>query len=79
MPKQVPMIISRTEKMIAEGTSMFGFKGFLTGKEVMDIKGIKPGPHVKECLDYLLKLAFAEPKKEKEWVIKSLLGYRLSN
>lgn len=78
MPKQVAMIISRTEEMIADGTSMFGFKGVLTGKEVMEIKGLKPGPHVKECLEYLLKLAFAEPKKDKEWVIKSLLGYRLS-
>jgi hypothetical protein len=43
----------------------------------MDLKGIKPGPGVKECLDYLLKIAFANPLREKEEFVKHLLGYRL--
>jgi putative nucleotidyltransferase with HDIG domain len=77
MPRQVELILQRTEEMMVEGIAMFGYKLPLTGKDVMDIKGIKPGPEVKECLDYLLKLAFANPLRDKEEVIKHLKGYRL--
>lgn len=77
MPRQVELILQRTEQMKAEGSAMFGYKLPLTGKDVMEIKGIKPGPKVKECLDYLLKLAFVNPLRDKEEVIKHLKGYRL--
>ena len=77
MPEQVPAILHRTEEMIKEGTAMFGFKPWLNGNEVMQIKGIKPGKEVKECLEYLLKLAFVNPKRDKEEIIKHLKGYRL--
>ena len=77
MPRQVELILNRTEEMKANGSAMFGYKLPLTGKDVMEIKGIKPGPEVKECLDYLLKLAFANPLRDKEDVIKHLKGYRL--
>jgi len=77
MPRQVELILQRTEKMKAEGSAMFGYKLPLTGKDVMEIKGIKPGLKVKECLDYLLKLAFVNPLRDKEEVIKHLKGYRL--
>lgn len=49
---------------------MFGNKLPLTGKDVMEIKGIGPGQEVKECLNYLLKLAFVNPLMDKEEVIK---------
>lgn len=77
MPRQVELILQRTEKMKAEGSAMFGYKLPLTGKDVMEIKDIKPGLKVKECLDYLLKLAFVNPLRDKEEVIKHLKGYRL--
>lgn len=77
MPRQVEMILHRTEEMKHEGSAMFGYKLPLTGKDVMEIKGIKPGSDVKECLEYLLKLAFVNPLREKEEVIKHLKGYRL--
>lgn len=77
MPKQVEFIIRRTEAMKAEGSAMFGYKLPLTGKEIMALKGIQPGPAVKECLDYLMKVAFANPLREKEEFVKHLLGYRL--
>lgn len=77
MPRQVEMILQRTEEMKASGSSMFGYKLPLTGKDVMEIKGIQPGPEVKECLDYLLKLAFVNPLRDKEEVIKHLKGYRI--
>jgi hypothetical protein len=77
MPRQVELILQRTEAMKDEGSAMFGYKLPLTGKDVMEMKGIKPGPGVKECLDYLLKLAFVNPLRDKEEVIKHLKGYRL--
>ena len=77
MPRQVELILQRTEQMKAEDSAMFGYKLPLTGKDVMEIKGIKPGPKVKECLDYLMKLAFVNPLSDKEEVIKHLKGYRL--
>lgn len=77
MSRQVELIIRRTEEMKREGSAMFGYKLPLTGKDVMEIKDIEPGPKVKECLDYLLKLAFVNPLRDKEEVIKHLKGYRL--
>lgn len=77
MPEQVPMILARTEQMKAEGSAMFGYTVPLTGKDVMTVKGLKPGPQVKECIDYLMKIAFVNPLREKEEFVKLLLGYRL--
>ena len=77
MPRQVELILQRTEAMKAEGAAMFGYRLPLTGKDVMDIKCIGPGPQVKECLDYLLKLAFVNPLRDKEEFIKLMKGYRL--
>ena len=77
MPRQVELILHYTEEMKREGSAMFGYKLPLTGKDVMDVKGIKQGPEVKECLDYLLKLAFVDPLRNIEEVIKHLKGYRL--
>ena len=77
MPRQVELILRRTEEMKHEGSAMFGYKLPLTGKDVMEIKDIQPGPRVKECLDYLMKLAFVNPLRDKEVVIKHLKGYKL--
>lgn len=77
LPDQVPRTRERTSEMMAEGTAMFGFKPWLTGNEIMQLKGIEPGPKVKECLEYLLKLAFVNPVRDNEEVIKLLNGYRL--
>ena len=77
MPRQVEIILQRTEEMKAAGSTMFGYKLPLSGKDVMEIKGIQPGPEVKDCLDYLLKLAFVNPLRDKEEVIKHLKGYRI--
>ena len=71
------MILQRTEEMKAVGSAMFSYKLPLSGRDVMEIKGIQPGPEVKDCLDYLLKLAFVNPLRDKEEVIKHLKGYRI--
>ena len=77
MPKQVEIILRRTEAMKAEGSDMFNYKLPLSGKEVMELKALKPGPAVKECLEYLMKTAFVNPLMTKEEFIKLLMGYRI--
>ena len=77
MPRQVELILQRTEGMKANGSDMFGYKLPLSGKDVMEIKGIQPGPEVRECLDYLLKIAMVNPLIDKDEFIKHLKGYRL--
>lgn len=76
MPDQVPFIRKRTIEMVAEGTAMFGHKLWLTGNEIMALKGISSGPKVKECQEFLMKLAFVNPSRDKDEVIKHLKGYR---
>lgn len=66
----------RTAQMKAEGTDMFGFKGFLTAKELMEVADVKPGPEVKKYLGYLLELAFDDPQMDKEQVVKKLDEYK---
>lgn len=56
MPEQVLMMLARTEQMKAEGSAMFGFRLPLTGEDVLAIKGLKPGPQVKECMEYLIRI-----------------------
>ena len=77
MPEQVPMILARTEMMKSEGSAMFGYKLPLTGNDVMTIKRLEPGPHVKECMEYLMKVAFARPLQSREEFVKLLKGYKL--
>lgn len=74
---QVDLILQCTEEMKANGSDMFGYKLPFTGRDVMEIKGIQPGPEVRECLDYLLKLAMVNPLRDKDEFIKHLKGYRL--
>ena len=77
MPEQVPLIRKRSNEMVAEGSSLFGYKPWLTGNDIMELKDIGSGPEVKECQEFLLKLAFVNPLRDKEEVIKHLKGYRL--
>lgn len=77
MPRQVELILKRTDEMRNTSSTMFGYKLPLTGKDIIEIKGIKPGPIVKEYQDYLLKLAFVNPLRNKEEMIKHLKGYKI--
>ena len=77
LPQQAELILRRTEEMKAEGSAMFGYRLPLTGKDVMELKDIGPGPQVKECLDYLLKLAFVNPLLSKDEMGRLLAGYRV--
>lgn len=76
MPDQVPAIRSRVATMEQEGSTMFGYELPLNGNEIMELKGLQPGPAVRDCMEYLWKLAFANPLRSREEFIKHLLGYK---
>ena len=76
---QADLILQRTGQMKQEGSALFGYTLPFTGKEIMELKGLTPGPTVKECLEYLLKLAYVSPLRSKEEWTKHLLGYRVKN
>ena len=77
MPRQSEVMLERTRQMMQEGSAMFGFRLALTGKEIMEIKGLGPGPQIKKCQDYLMALAFNNPLMTRDDVIKFLKGFRL--
>ena len=77
MPRQSEVMLERTRQMMQEGSAMFGFRLALTGKEIMEIKGLGPGPQIKKCQDYLMALAFNDPLMSRDEAIKFLKGFRL--
>lgn len=76
MPRQAQLIMERTAEMKAEGSAMFGFKLPFTGDEIMQLKQLPQGPAVKECLEYMLKIAYVTPLRDKETWTKHLMGYK---
>lgn len=50
-----------SNRLIQEGTDMFGYKLPVTGNDVMEHLGIEPGKKVKEVLDMLMKAAYKNP------------------
>jgi poly(A) polymerase len=78
LPRQVEIIERMTAEMKADGTTMFDYQLPINGWDVMQIKGLKPGHDVKRCLDYLQKVAFVNPKSDRDELIKLLKSYKLS-
>ena len=78
MPEQVGCIAAITDEMVAEGSAMFGFQPWMTDLEIKAMKGLEDDGQVKECQDYMLKLAFARPLMDRETAIRHLKGYRLT-
>jgi hypothetical protein len=77
MPRQSEVMLERTRQMMQEGSAMFGYRPVLTGKEIMEIKGLGPGPQIKKCQDYLMALAFNDPLMSRDEAVKFLKGFRL--
>lgn len=77
LPNQIQMIWKRTNEMVDGGTDMFDYKLPIDGNDVMEVKGIKPGKEVRECLDYAMKLAYNNPKMDRELMLKHIKGYKL--
>ena len=72
MPNQVENIKKRLEKFKEDGTSMENYKLPVNGNDVMEVLGIEPCAKVKECLDWLMKFAFVNPKITKEELLNKI-------
>ena len=77
MMHQVYLILEQTEAMKLEGSTLFDYQLPFSGDEVMQLKSLGPGPAVRECLDYLLKLAYVTPLRTREEWEKHLIGYKV--
>lgn len=77
LPNQCKNIDNKTCHMIEDGTDMTSYKLPIDGNDVMRVKGLKPGREVKECLDYALKIAFNNPKLNREEFLKLIKSYNL--
>lgn len=75
MPNQVENIKKRLEKFKEDGTSMENYKLPVNGNDVMEVLGIEPCAKVKECLDWLMKFAFNNPKISREELLKKIKQY----
>lgn len=75
--RQGERLLERSRMMEEDGTAMFAYSLPLSGRDIMEIKGLKPGPAVRECQEYLMKLAFVRPLRTYEEWTRQLQGYRL--
>ena len=75
MPNQVENIVKRLKQFKEEGTSMENYKLPVNGNDVMKVLGIEPCAKVKECLYWLLKFAFNNPKISREELLTKIKQY----
>lgn len=66
-----------TKIMQKECSALFDYYLPFFGKDVMELKSLKFGPAVKECLEFLLKLANVNPLRSREEWTNHLLCYHL--
>ena len=76
MPNQLENIVKRLKQFKEEGTSMENYKLLVNGNDVMKVLGIEPCARVKECLNWLLKFTFNNPKISREELLKNIKQYR---
>ena len=55
-------ILNRSNELAENGEGMFGYKLPIDGNDIMEYKGIGPGPDIKKYQEYLLKMAFNNVK-----------------
>lgn len=58
----------------------YTYKLPISGNDIMEVKGIKPGPLVKRYIKYLLRYAFAHPKESsREYLLEELKHVKPNN
>lgn len=72
LPNQCKKIDDKTRYMIENHTDMFNYTLPVNGVDIMCFKSLKPSKEVKLYLDYLLKLAFNNPKISREECFKMI-------
>lgn len=76
MPNQVENILKRLEQLREEGMSMENYKLPVNGDDVMEVLGIEPCAKVKECLNWLLKFVFNNPKISREELLRNIKQFK---
>ena len=76
LPDQVAGIRRIVADYEKDGTNMFHYKLPVNGNDVMEVLGIEPCAKVKECLDWLMKFAFVNPKITKEELLKKIKQFK---
>jgi hypothetical protein len=79
MPNQAYNIASESDQLMYEGEDMFMYKLPVNGDDIMWTKNIKPGRAVKKYLDYLLKLAYNNPKLTREEMLDKIKNLKEEN
>lgn len=69
---KVMEISLRSKVMMEDGTAMFGYKLPVSGKDIINELGLTPGPMIKECQEYLLSLAFRNPKLTRQEALSAI-------
>lgn len=69
---KVMEISLRSKVMMEDGTAMYGYKLPVSGKDIINELGLTPGPMIKECQEYLLSLAFKNPKLTRQEALSAI-------
>jgi putative nucleotidyltransferase with HDIG domain len=77
LPNQVDEILKAEKKYQENDESLIGYKLPVNGNDVMETLGMQPSIKVNECLQWLLKFAFNNPKITREELLKNLKHYKL--
>lgn len=64
----------RSSAMTEDGTAMYGYKLPVSGKDIIQVLNLAPGPVIKEYQEYLLNLAFQNPKLTRQKAFDTLIA-----
>lgn len=64
----------RSSAMTEDGTAMYGYKLPVSGKDIIQALNLAPGPVIKEYQEYLLNLAFQNPKLTRQKAFDTLIA-----
>lgn len=71
---KVMEISLRSKVMMEDGTAMYGYKLPVSGKDIIQALNLAPGPVIKEYQEYLLNLAFQNPKLTRQKAFDTLIA-----
>ena len=76
MPNQVHLIKKRLQELKDNGEDMVAYKLPVDGNDVMEVLGIPPGSEIKECMKWLMKMAFNNPNISREMMLKQIKQFK---
>lgn len=77
LKNQVPLIKKTIKELKENGEDMANYKLPVDGNDVMSVLNIAPCKEVKDCLWWLMKFVFANPKITRDELLKKIKQYNL--